>query len=93
MGNLRGIVGGVLALVLLQTVATNTQAPGRVGDLLDNAAELFRRFADPTVPAFPAPGQKRKPLSAGATVTPASPAPAAAPAVFYPSPSQIPVSA
>ena len=64
---MRGLIIGLLALTLLETVLSSPSAPGRVGGLLSGAGGLVQRLADPTIPLIP---PKAAAASTGATAAP-----------------------
>jgi hypothetical protein len=47
------VLGGVLALSLLEATVTSAQATDRVGDIWTMLASGINRVLDPTVPAIP----------------------------------------
>lgn len=53
MSGWRGLVGGVVALALLEVVVSNSQAAGRVGGLFNTTAQLLSRWLDPYTPLVP----------------------------------------
>lgn len=71
--NWRTVAGGVLALIILETVVQQ-QAANRVGGIFSTIANGFARFLDPNLPAIPdlnpPPGQQDQP---GSTPAPSAP--------------------
>ena len=53
MRGLRGFLGGVLGLIVLEIVVTNRQASGRVGGIFSGIAAATSWFVDAGVPGIP----------------------------------------
>lgn len=77
-GTIPGLLGGMLALTLLEAFLSGPQTTN-VGGLLRGVGALARRWSDPTVPAIPdlrgdsAPQTSAQPSSSTSSTTPRLP--------------------
>jgi hypothetical protein len=53
VSGVRGLIGGVAGLALLEVTVSNQTAAGRVGGIFTTAASWLARWLDPNVPLIP----------------------------------------